>query len=277
MTTSLKPTALTDDVMQWAATPREPSSHKGDFGHVIVIAGSQGMWGAARLAAEAALRSGAGKVSVATHPSHAALVCVGFPEIMSHAITGKAQLLSLVECGTVVAIGPGLAADTWSLEMITSVLTLAIPKVVDAGALNFLAKQPQYREDWILTPHAGEAACMLRISTEEVNKDRTAAAHALQQRYGGIAILKGHDTLIQEAAKPPSVCRLGNPGMATAGMGDVLTGVIAACLAQGCSLDMAAKSGVWIHAKAGDLAAQAGQRGMIASDLIHSLRACMNP
>jgi NAD(P)H-hydrate epimerase len=150
--------------------------------------------------------------------------------------------------------------------------------VVDADALNLLAASPTRRDDWIMTPHPGEAARLLGTSTADIQKDRIAAARALVQRFGGVTVLKGVGSIVLNANATPSICDKGNPGMATPGMGDVLTGVIAGIAAQIRDLDAAAKAGVLVHAMAGDLAAAAGgERGLIATDLFPHLRACVNP
>jgi NAD(P)H-hydrate epimerase len=148
--------------------------------------------------------------------------------------------------------------------------------VCDADALNLLAEQPRRNEQWALTPHPGEAARLLGTDTASVQQDRLAAVLALQSRYGGIAVLKGAGTLIA-AGGVPWLCDRGNPGMAVAGMGDVLTGVIAGIAAQCRDLGRAATTGVLVHAMAGDLAAQEGERGLLAGDLLLQLRACVNP
>ena len=144
--------------------------------------------------------------------------------------------------------------------------------VVDADALNLLAVEPAHRDNWILTPHAGEAARLLGQTVEQVQADRIAAAVALQQKYGGVVVLKGAGTLVVNATGDIAICSQGNPGMASGGMGDVLTGVIASLLAQGCDLTEAAQQGVCLHAHAADLAAQDGQRGLLASDIFPYLR-----
>jgi NAD(P)H-hydrate epimerase len=181
----------------------------------------------------------------------------------------------------VLALGPGLGQSTWSSELQTAAFAAGKPLVVDADALNLLSNLPLRRDDWVLTPHPGEAARLLGISNAAVQRDRLAAAAALQRRYGGTAVLKGAGTIVQSAGQPPAICDRGNPGMAVAGMGDVLTGVIAGIAAQcsdpGGDLSRAAQAGVFVHAQAGDLAARKGERGMLASDVLEQLRACVNP
>ena len=257
---------------------RSPTAHKGDFGHVLVIGGDRGMSGALRLAAEAALRVGAGLVSAATRAEHAASISVARPEIMSHGVESASALsllLSLRKGASVLAVGPGLGQGEWGRKLFSAVLESSLPMVVDADALNLLAVEPAHRDNWILTPHAGEAARLLGQTVEQVQADRISAAVALQQKYGGVVVLKGAGTLVADVTDEIAICSEGNPGMASGGMGDVLTGVIAGLLAQGCTLTEAAQQGVCLHAHAADLAAQEGQRGLLASDLFPHLRRLM--
>lgn len=257
--------------------PRPRASHKGNFGHVLVVGGAAGYAGAARLAAEAALRTGAGLVSVACDPLSVHAIGAGRPEIMVHAVTGAEDLRPLLARASVVAIGPGLAQSAWSRALFGAVRDASRPLVVDADALNLLAAEPQYRPDWCLTPHPGEAARLLGLPhASAINCDRFAAARALQARFGGALVLKGAGSLVC-AEQGIGVVPGGNPGMASGGMGDVLTGVIAALRAQGLSLVQAARCGAVLHAAAGDAAASAGERGLLASDLLPALRRLANP
>ncbi len=265
---------------QQILAPRLPSVHKGNFGHVLVVGGAPGMTGAVYMAAEAAARAGAGLVSVATHPDQTLGVNVRRPEIMVHALTGNDHLGQCLKQASVVAVGPGLGQQDWGRECLAQVLdSLAskpIPLVIDADALNNLAEEGFYNDQWILTPHPGEAARLLGKSTAAVQADRYVAARDIQQRYGGICVLKGAGTIIQ-SGDMSFVCSAGNPGMASGGMGDVLTGIIAGFLAQGLSPLKAAVLGVCIHAEAGDLVAKEGQRGMLATDLFPFIRRLVNP
>ncbi len=259
---------------------RRHSANKGDFGHVVAIGGAPGMSGAVRLCAEAALRGGAGRVTVATHPGHATLVNLTRPELMVRAVGDQDALDPALGLADVIAIGPGLGRDVWGRVLLERVLAEPVerdrPLVIDADALNLLAEAPCRRDDWVLTPHPGEAARLLGVSVAEIEQDRFAAVQALQGRYGGVVVLKGAGTLVRaDGHRPVAVCSQGNPGMASAGMGDVLTGVIAALLAQGLGLEEAACAGVCLHAAAGDRAAHAGQTGLLASDLIGALRATL--
>jgi NAD(P)H-hydrate epimerase len=257
--------------------PRRRGAHKGDFGHVLVIGGAPGMSGAARLAGEGALRAGAGLVTVATHPDHAALLNLTRPELMVAAVAEPRALDPLIERADVVAIGPGLGRGPWGQGLWGRVRDLDKPLVVDADALNLLAQGPLHREGWVLTPHPGEAARLLGCSSAEVQRDRFEAARRLQDRLGGVMVLKGAGTLIQGPShRPPAVCSDGNPGMATAGSGDVLTGVIAALRVQGLDAEEAACAGVCLHAAAGDQAALGGEKGLLAGDILESLRPVAN-
>ena len=255
---------------------RRRDAHKGDFGHVLVVGGGPGMAGAARLAGEAALRAGAGRVSVAAAPESAGAIVGGCPELMCHAIREPAELGALLEQATCVAVGPGLGTAAWSRALFAAVLDAELPLVADADALNLLACAPRRRDDWILTPHPGEAARLLGCTPAAVQADRLAALAALGRRYGGTVVLKGAGTLVSAAGQPARICPYGNPGMASAGMGDVLTGVVAALRAPGLARDNAAALGVTVHALAGDRAAGAAPRGLLARDLIANLRVCVN-
>ena len=256
---------------------RERTAHKGNFGHVLVVGGGEGMPGAVRLCGEAALRAGAGLVSIATHPAHAAMVATGRPELICHPLDGSDELAPLLERATVVALGPGIGQSDWSRALFNSVLASDKPLVVDADALNLLAGSELRHADWILTPHPGEAARLLGVTSADVQADRCAALVALQQRFGGTIVLKGSGTLVSADNGPPRLCSAGNPGMAAAGMGDVLTGVIAGLRAQGLPAAIAAAAGVQAHAVAGDRAAASGERGMLAGDLMTEIRHCVNP
>jgi NAD(P)H-hydrate epimerase len=256
--------------------PREKNANKGDFGTVLIIGGAPGMAGAPLMAAQSALRTGAGKAIIATDPSHAAGLITSFPNIMCFGVRDALEIQALFKLATHIVVGPGLGQTKWSHELLTAVLALRLPMVVDADALNILAKQPITREHWILTPHVGEAARLLDSSIDDINADRESAIITLQKKYGGVIVLKGAGTLITDKNHQPVKCHAGNPGMASAGMGDILSGVIAALMAQGLSLVDAAELGVNIHAKAGDLAAIDGMRGMIATDLLPFIRQLAN-
>jgi NAD(P)H-hydrate epimerase len=261
---------------QWLPRRRR-GAHKGDFGHVLVLGGDHGYGGAVCLASAAAARAGAGLISVATRPAHVAAVLAGRPEVMARGVDDTAGLAPLLARASVVAIGPGLGFATFGRALWAAALDCGRPLVVDADALNLLATDPQRNDDWILTPHPGEAARLLGLTTAQVEADRYAAVRALQRRYGGVALLKGAGTLVCDGQSPVGVVPYGNPGMASGGMGDVLTGVIAALLAQGVPAMQAAALGACLHGAAGDaVAAARGERGLLAGDLIERLPSLVN-
>ncbi len=265
--------------------PRRRNSHKGSFGWVLGVGSNTGMSGALRLCGEAALRSGAGKVTLATHPAHAALLNLACPELMVRGVEDKEQLQNLLQQVDVVVTGTGLGRDSWSEEMFRVCMKTPARVVLDADGLNILAGLFAEMADgdlplgnWILTPHPAEAGRLLGIPASEVQHDRVTRAQQLAQRYNAIVVLKGCGTVIADQNGRYAICPLGNPGMASAGSGDVLAGVIAALLAQGLSLWEAATTGVVAHAWAGDIAAGLlGERGMLASDITQQLPTVLNP
>lgn len=255
---------------------RAKNSHKGMFGHVLIIGGNYGMPGSVAMAANAALRVGAGMVTIATRPEYARQVLPLLPEAMIHGIEDTAMLFPLIARATVCVIGPGLGDDEWGRALFNATLSSQLPMIIDASALRLLAQNPQHDDNWILTPHPGEAASLLHCKTDEIQNDRYQAVIALQDEYGGHVILKGAGSLIA-SGEEVSLCQAGNPGMASAGMGDVLSGVVAGLVAQGLLLAEAAKLGVWLHASAGDAAAEEkGERGLIATDLLPYLQRLVN-
>lgn len=251
---------------------RRHDAHKGLYGHVLIIGGNEGMPGAVILAARAALCSGAGTATVVTRVSHVAAVAAACPEAMVYGSENGNLPALLPEKISVVAIGPGLGRDAWAHRLLMQAIALKRPMVLDADALNLVAeKKIQLSEPHIITPHPGEAARLLAKTTAAIQADRYAAVRQLFDLMQGVVVLKGSGTLIFDGGLP-GVCPFGNPAMAVAGMGDVLTGVIAACVAQGMALNQAARMGVCVHARAGDVAAAAGERGMLATDVIEALR-----
>lgn len=267
--------------LQWAdyarkLRPRSRTQHKGQSGHLLLVGGDVGMLGAISIAGQAAMRTGAGLVSIATRREHAALIASQRPELMCHAVEKAALLAPLLERADAVVIGPGLNKSDWSLTMLRRVLESGLPLVMDADALNLLAGEPEIRDNWVLTPHPGEAGRLLGCSTATVQLDRFTAVTELQQRYGGVILLKGAGTLIY-GGDLIGLCSEGNPGMAVGGMGDLLSGIIGSLIVQGESLREAACMGACLHARAADLAARGGEKGMIAPDLLPFLRRLMNP
>ena len=255
--------------------PRICTAHKGNFGHLLVVGGDYGMGGAVRMAAEAAARVGAGLVSVATRPEHVTMLNVACPEIMVHGIKTTKQLDQLCQKVDIIVLGPGLGTGSWGKKLFRLVSMSKKSLVVDADALNILATQHRKNSTWILTPHPGEAARLLGMTINNIQADRLTAVHDLQRQFGGVAILKGAGTLV--ATNDIRVCHAGNPGMASGGMGDVLSGIIGGLLAQGLNLFAAANLGVLVHAIAGDcLAVKQGEIGMLALDLLPEVRKILN-
>jgi ADP-dependent NAD(P)H-hydrate dehydratase / NAD(P)H-hydrate epimerase len=267
------------DELRRVLPPRLRSAHKGSSGRLLLIGGGPGMPGAIRLAAEAALRVGAGLVYVAAHPDSLASVLAGRPEIIGISTKSDVDLDNILRVVDGVVLGPGLGQSSWAHGLWRRLVHSDVPLVLDADGLNLLALERVERDRWMLTPHPGEAARLLPGGTvESVQRDRVAAAAALAARYRAIAVLKGPHTLIAVPnVDALRVCDRGNPGMATGGTGDVLAGTLGSLLVQTGSLKEAAYAGVLLHALAGDAAAKEGERGTLASDLLSHLRAWANP
>ncbi len=256
---------------------RDRCGHKGNYGHVLLIGGEVGFSGAIRLAAEAALRVGSGLVSIATRSTHFSTINFGRPELMCHGIEDGNDLLPLLEKASVVVVGPGLGQTTWAKDLFKIAISSDKPVVCDADAINILAKDNQYYDNnWVLTPHPGEASRLLGCSTEEIAKDRFAAISKLQKQLGGVIVLKGAGSLIAKGNEI-TVSITGNPGMASGGMGDVLAGMIGGLIAQKINLYEASVAAVYVHGKAADLSAQTnGEIGLLASDLMPFIRRLIN-
>jgi hydroxyethylthiazole kinase-like uncharacterized protein yjeF len=266
---------------------REPGSHKGDYGHVLIVAGSPGKAGAAILAARAAVRSGAGLVTAAVPETILQTVDLGSIESMTLGLTaGLAGLgegavdavLDAAEGKTVLALGPGLGQEPATVEAIRRiVLECPLPLVLDADGINAFAGRAAdlaaRRAETILTPHPGELGRLLGISTAQIQEDRVAAARGAAEETGAIVVLKGHLTLVASGTAV-FVNPTGNPGMATGGSGDVLTGLIAGLIAQGLDALDATVLAVYLHGLAGDLVAtRLGEMALAAGDLIEILPA----
>lgn len=258
------------------ARPR--NAHKNMFGHVLVIGGDQGMGGAASMSAETALAAGAGMVSVATHPVHVSAILARRPELMVRGVEHPDDLRPLLARASVVVLGPGLGRSSWSSAVFRCAIEATrdetLPVVLDADGLNLLALHPEQRDNWILTPHPGEASNLLQDN--RIQQDRFASVEALRTRFGGVALLKGAGTVIA-TERGTLLCAAGNPGMSVAGMGDVLAGLLAALVAQGLDLPTATSLGVAVHAAAGDRqAGSMGEIGIRATDLLPEIRAILN-
>jgi len=268
---------IVEQEIQNALPRRRRAAHKGDFGRVVLVGGGVGMPGAMRLAGEACLRVGAGLVTVAVAPENVAAIAAGRPELICLSLSEMAVLEEAVSRADVLAVGPGMGRTPWAVSALDIVLRADKPVVVDADALNLIAEgKARARDNWILTPHPGEAGRLLGVQTDEIQKDRLTALDRLTGRYGGTVVLKGAGTLVCSRHRTPALCERGNPGMASAGMGDVLTGTIAGILAQCGDPWLAAKVGVLVHAMAGDSAARTGERGLLASDVARELHNCVN-
>ena len=252
--------------------PRTPTSHKGKFGHVLLIGGDRGLGGAILLSAQSALRSGGGMVSVATRSEHVGAALARIPEAMVLGTSSANQLMELLQKVSVLVVGPGLGQASWGRSLLSAAANAPLPQVWDADALNMLAEERvNLPKDCVITPHPGEAARLLGISTAQVQADRPAAAHALSKKYTTVVVLKGAGSLIASPDGRMALCHQGHPAMATAGLGDVLAGLVGALLAQGMPAFDAACLAVWLHANAGEQQGKNG-RGLAASDLIPAIR-----
>ncbi len=281
---------------------RNRNAHKLNHGHVLVVGGDQGMAGAVAMAAEAAMYSGAGLVSVATHPTSVSSLVARRPEVMTKGVTTSEALKVLLNRATVVVVGPGLgneslgneslgneglvnegsginslASDSvWGAQLFNDVLESGLPMIVDADGLNRLSRLPEQsvrRDNWILTPHPGEAR---RLLGRDVQVNRLTSVKQLQEKYGGVCLLKGAGTLIA-SDHDVWLCPYGNPGMSVAGMGDVLSGVIGGLVAQGLDIDDAACLGAIVHSLAADnIVARQGERGLFATELLPEIRKLLN-
>lgn len=293
-----------------AFNERPLDSHKGHFGHVMIVGGDLGCGGAISLAAGAALKSGAGLVSVATRPEHVAAVLARYPEAMVHGVQSGQDLQTLLDRADVIVIGPGLGQSYWGEQLLQQVMATHVPVLLDADALNILAKgrvsHNLTERISVITPHPGEAARLLKSNVQAVQSDRFKAAKNLSKKLSSSVVLKGVGTVISTRDMEPdedqltispdlkpdtltSICQDGNAGMASGGMGDVLSGIMGSLMAQRLNphsddlkfanettfnqaLHDLVVSGVCLHSAAADLAAKEGQAGMLASDVIDSIR-----
>ncbi len=268
-----------DEILsQWEKRPRD--AHKGQFGHVLVVGGDAGLGGAVTMAAQAAQRAGAGLVSVATRPEHVNAVIARCPEVMACGIVAGHELRAMIERASIIVVGPGLGQSAWSQQLFQQVLQSQLPLVIDADGLNLLGAYEGSllppAAPWILTPHPGEAARLLDCSVASIQHDRFKSIATLAEKFLACVVLKGAGSLIQykEACY---LANVGNPGMATGGMGDVLSGVIGALMAQGLKVEQAAALGVMVHGMAADyLVSIDGERGLAATDLLPVIRHLLN-
>ncbi len=257
--------------------PRHPNAHKGEFGHLLCVGGEVGMGGAVRLCAEAALRTGVGLASVATRTEGVAALVAARPEAMTHAVEDADALAVLIAKADVLAVGPGLGMGEWGRSLFEATVASGKPLILDADGLNWLAAHPRALPQAILTPHPGEAGRLLGCSTDQIQADRFSAVEAIAEKFSCVVVLKGAGTLVAAPGQTTAVIATGNPGMATGGMGDVLTGVIGALHAQHLPRFEAAVFGALMHGAAGDAAARIdGERGLLPSDLFPQLRRLAN-
>lgn len=250
---------------------RDPCAHKGSHGKALLVGGALGMGGAILIAAQACLRAGAGMTACLTESCHLSAGLTLAPEAMFAEWTLE-NIQSRLEWCDVIAFGPGIGCASLAKELAAIVNLSDKPKVIDADGLTMLIRDPIVDARRLITPHPGEAAKLLECTVREVESDRYRSVKRLQARYGGVAVLKGAGTLVCDG-RETYVCSAGNPGMASAGMGDALTGIIVALLAQGLDVSLAARAGVMLHSCAADLdAGKNGQFGLLATDVIANLR-----
>lgn len=252
-------------------------SHKGDYGRVVIAGGDNGMLGAVLLAGRAALRCGSGRVHILSTDQHLDQPALQTPELMSAVF--EAHNTKLMLAANAIAIGPGLGLTHWGEALFEEVTLVGKPLVIDADALTFLAKSPIRSDnaDWIVTPHPGEAARLLDCDSRDIQADRLTAARQIARDRNVLCVLKGARTLVADPAGTVAVCDLGNPGMATAGMGDVLTGMIASFIGQGLSLRSAAETAVWLHAYSADMIVRnLSHNALLASDVVEQLAVSFN-
>ncbi|MBJ7275577.1 NAD(P)H-hydrate dehydratase [Marinobacter salarius] len=252
---------------------RSRAAHKGRFGHVLVVAGDRGFGGAGLLAAEAAARAGAGLVTLATRPEYVSPALARCPSVMVQGLIHGSELPPLIEAADVIVCGPGIGQGSWGQQMLQQVVASGKPRVLDADALNLMASRvAQPAHNHILTPHPGEAARLLACDVAEIEEDRVGAAGRMSQMFGGVVLLKGAGTVVAGGGAVPDVVSGSNPGMATGGMGDVLSGVLGSLYAQLKDARIAASAGAALHLAAGNLASEArGYMGLLPMDVIEAL------
>ena len=252
---------------------RHRNAHKMSHGHLLIVGGDEGMGGAVLMAAESAIMTGSGLVSVATHPANVSAILARRPEVMPQGVKGADDLEALLDRSTAVVLGPGLGQGGFGQALFDAVLATDKPLVLDADGLNLLSEKPHRRDNWVLTPHPGEAG---RLLSARVQEDRLSAVLELTSKFGGVALLKGAGTLISDGERV-SLVPYGNPAMAVAGMGDVLSGVIGSLLAQTGEQLFAVQLGAVVHSLAADImAGSEGELGLLASELIPQMRRLLN-
>ena len=255
---------------------RSCNTHKKMFGHILVIGGDYGMAGAVCLAGLSALRVGAGMVTVATRPEHARNIGISHPELMTVDVSDDNQFERVATKANVIVFGPGMIANEWGRYLLDRVIDFKLPTIADAGALRMIANKKSYFPDWILTPHPGEAADLLKISVKEVQNDRFAALEKICSQYAPSIILKGAGSLIGVNGRI-TICKGGNPAMSVAGMGDMLSGILGGLLGQKIAVEDALGAAVCVHNEAADITAEGITRGLLPSDLLPAIQQCVNP
>jgi hydroxyethylthiazole kinase-like uncharacterized protein yjeF len=274
-----KPNLLSRQEILSLIPQRKTDANKGDFGHILIVGGDDGMGGSVVMAAESAYRAGAGRVTVLTHEKHFSALISRLPSAMTKSADSTKELQKIIQDKTVIAIGCGLGKSAWSKKMFEFFMKTDLPKVIDADALNLLSESKiKYDlQNAILTPHPGEAGRLLNCDTKWIQENRELAIQKLQQKYQANIVLKGSGSLVLITDQKLYQCQFGNAGMAVAGMGDVLTGIIAGLVAQNISLNQAAILGVNIHALAGDLVKEKqGEIGILPTDLIKQIPTIIN-
>lgn len=268
---------------------RKKDTHKGDYGHVFILAGSRGLTGAAALCAQACMRSGAGLATLGIPASLNAVMEIKLTEVMTCplpetkagtlSLKAKPTLLKKINDSDVAVMGPGLSVNAETKSLIRQILVkIGRPMVLDADALNALAGNTailkKIKAPYIVTPHPGEMARLIGKDASYIKKNRLIVAKKFSNYYNAVVVLKGAGTIVADSGNKAGyyVNKTGNPGMATAGSGDVLTGIIAGLLAQGLKVFEAAKLAVYVHGLAGDLAVkEKGEAGLIASDILEKI------
>ena len=253
---------------------RKPGAYKNQSGHVVVIGGDLGTGGAALLSGQAALRTGAGLVSVLTRPEHVGAYLSNSPELMVRGVRTGEPIETYIDRADVVAIGPGLGSRRWGELLLDQVLSCSKPKVLDADALNILATRSDIKlTETVITPHPGEAARLLGIETRKVEENRVETAQQLANLFQCVVVLKGAGTIVADSEGSLSLLPEAIPALATGGSGDVLTGILAASTAVLDDIQGATETAVWLHAKAGQRAESIqSPRVVLASDLINHLQ-----
>ena len=266
---------------------RPKDSHKGDFGHVFILAGSRGLTGAAALCSNAALRSGAGLATLGIPVSLNLVMARKLTEVMTISLAetkeitlslkAEREILKKVKASDIVVLGPGISQHPETRKLIVRlILKIDKPMVLDADALNAISKNvnmlKKIRSKYIITPHQGEMSRLINKGVEYVKNHRLIVAKKFSHDYNAVVVLKGAGTIVAEPCGKYYINSTGNPGMATAGSGDVLTGIIAGFLSQGLKIFDASVLGVYVHGLAGDLAAKdKGEQGLIAGDILENI------